>query len=95
MPGAPHMRRGKPIGERSTLGVVWLFIVVPILLGGIMLAVMTCLAIREADGRPLTAKLTEFSCGALIALGAMIVCPAVGIAELRRRRRERDTENRP
>ena len=95
MPGAPHMRGGKPIGERSTLGVVWLFIVFPILFGGILLVVMISLAVREADGRPLTVKLTEVSCGALIALGAMVALPAVGVAELRRRRREWDTEYRP
>jgi len=82
------MHGGRPIRERSTLGVVWLFIVFPILFGGAMLAVMVVLALREADGRPLTVKLTEFSCGALIAMGAMTALPAVGIAELRRRRRE-------
>jgi hypothetical protein len=86
------MGRGRPIGERSTLGVVWLFIVVPLLLGGIMLAVMIGLAVREASDRSLTVKLTELSCGALIALGVMITLPAVGIAELRRRRLAREAE---
>ena len=89
MPGAPHMRGGKPIGERSTLGVVWLFIVVPLLLGGIMLTVMAVLAVRQANERPLSDMLFEFGCGGAIVLAAMLAGPAVGITELRRRRQAR------
>ena len=95
MPGAPHMRGGKPIGERSTLGVVWLFIVFPILFGGILFAVMAVIALRQAEERPLGDMIFEFGCGGVIVLAGMLAFPAVGITELRRRRRERDTENHP
>ena len=89
------MHGGKPIGERSTLGVVWVFIVFPILFGGIVLAVMTSFAVKQVKERPLEDMAFEFGCGGLLIVAAMLALPAVGIAELRRRRRERDTENRP
>jgi hypothetical protein len=86
MPGAPHMRMGKPIAERSTAGIIFLFMVLPILAGVIILCFTTVNAL--ARGREFTAGDWFWQVGwfGLLGLGLLLGLPASGWKELRRRK---------
>lgn len=87
MPG-PHFGRSRPIAERSTGGVVWLFIVFPVLLSGLAVTVAVTLAVTAARESG-----SIDWCGlvwlGLLVLGLMVTLPATGLRELRRRRQNR------
>ena len=92
MPGASHMHAGKPITERSALGIVWMFFVFPIAVGG---AFTTFIVVRTiASGRQFTTGqwLGEVIFCGLLGLGIMTCLPAAGWQELSRRRRVKREE---
>lgn len=88
MPGAPHHGPSRPITERSTAGVVWLFIVFPVLFGGLVATVAVTLAVKAAR----ESGAIDW-CGlvwlGLLVLGLTTALPATGLRELRRRRQNR------
>jgi membrane protein implicated in regulation of membrane protease activity len=95
MPGAPQMRAGKPIAERSALQIVVLFLVLPILAGGGILCFTLINAVDR--GREFTAGDWFWQVGwiGLLGLGVMSALPAAGWQELRRRRNRPLTPQNP
>jgi hypothetical protein len=82
MPGAPWMRGGAPMEERSTWKIVKVFIAFPILMGGIILAIVVGGAVERADKLTAQEWVFQVGTGSCLGLGALVVIPAVGIAEL-------------
>jgi hypothetical protein len=90
VPGAPHMRGGRPIAERSAAQIVWLFIVLPVLAGvGILCHLVWIVTV---GGSRFTAADWFWQVGwyGLLGLGVMTALPAAGCQELRRRKRARE-----
>jgi hypothetical protein len=86
MPGAPWMGRGKPMAERSPVGIALSFIVGPVVLGAaILVGVVVNVVAREGKLTPGEWFWQVAWCG-LLGLAAIVALPVVGWRELRRRR---------
>jgi|SRR5262245_11421614 len=81
------MRGGAPMEERSTWNIVKVFIAFQILLGGIILAMVVAAVVKYGHGFTVKDWLCQVAGGGFLGLAAMVALPAVGIAELRKRRR--------
>lgn len=86
MPGASHTGPGMPIANRSTAGVVLMFIVIPLLAGAA--SVWWVVVNAVARSRDFTAGdwFWQVGWGGLLGVGLAVGLPAVGWQELRRRR---------
>jgi hypothetical protein len=94
MPGAPHMRGGAPLDERSTFNIVKMFIVLPVLAGVGLAIVVVWNAAKHGADFTFVDWLFQVGWGSCMAFGLIVGLPAVGVTELRRRRRERDRKAR-
>src|SRR5688500_11943292 len=81
-----HFSAGKLMSKRSTAEVVWVFLVIPPLLIGVMASVMIYLHIAR-DTPPTTREWWSFAGGCLLFLLVALALPAAGIQELRKRSR--------
>jgi hypothetical protein len=81
--------------NRSTGNIVKVFVVVPILLGGIILTVIVVNAVKFADDLTTREWLLQVVAGGCLALAVMVILPVVGIAELRKRKRARQAGAAP
>jgi hypothetical protein len=89
MPGASWMGRGKPISERTTAELVGVFIVLPVLLGGLLVTVVVCNAVARAGSFTLGDWFWQVVWVGLLGLGLAVSLPAVAFQEFRRRRAQR------
>lgn len=87
MPGASHMGGGKPMAERSTAEVIWVYVVFPplaaLLFAG-MTAYFTVAAAAESEPTP---WLGLAWVGVVLSLVASVL-PIIGWREVRKRRLE-------
>lgn len=83
---APVTARAIPMSERSVPGVVGMFFVLPLLVGGALLAGAIVLALKR-DGEPGAPEgYGGVAWMGLLALGLITALPAAGWQELRKRR---------
>lgn len=89
MPGTPWFRPGTPIGSRSTVGLIVMFVVLPLLFGGGLLTVVVAWGIEHSAELTLRDWVGVVWTG-LIGLGASTALPAVAGQEWQRRQKLRD-----
>jgi hypothetical protein len=89
MPGASWRGTGKPLPERSAGELVTTFVVVPILLAGLILALVVWNVAAHAGSFTAWDWLFQVVWAGCLGLGALLALPAVAWAELRRRKRQR------
>lgn len=88
------MHSGTPMEERSTAGIILMFIVLPVLTG---IAILFALVVNVAThGRSFTTMdwLYQVVWFGLLGLGVMTALPAAGWQELRRRKGSRQAEGK-
>lgn len=92
----PHvsMRLGKLVAERSKSELICLFIVFPVLIGGVILLFAVHNAVANAGTFTLGDWLRQFVFAGMVGAGFTFALPAVAIAEFRRRAREREEASR-
>src|SRR6185436_12596806 len=88
MPGAAHMGPGKPMSERATAEVVWVYMVFPPLVALLFAAVTAYFTIANADSAPGSTPWLGLAWVAAVLLSVAVVPPTVGWREVRRRRRD-------
>lgn len=97
MPGASWMRRGKPIEERTTLELVGLFVVLPMIFGGLLVVFVIRNAVTNIGTFTLRDWIGQFAFAGLLGLSITVALPCVALQEFRKRRAQRsnsaDTES--
>jgi hypothetical protein len=90
VPGAPWTKLGKPIAERSTAEIVGVFVVLPILLGGVIMTMVIRNAVANAAEFGATEWFWQVVFVGLLGLIVALGPPAAALQEFRRRREHKD-----